>query len=86
MAPDHAAFPLGTQVRIAPQEVLEEFRRTWAFHNKLQSEQLRYARQLAVVEDIGYYHGGDPLYRLHDVPELWHECCLRLANPGKPAS
>ncbi len=69
-------FPKGSRVRIAGRSFLEEFSRTWKLHNKLNPEQLNYAGQIAVVEDVGFYHGGDELYRLHGVPGIWHEQCL----------
>lgn len=78
-APYHEKFPAGTSVRIANLLTLTEFRRTWKHHNKLQEQQLSYADQIAVVKQVGFYHGGDALYELGGVPGVWHECCLRLA-------
>ncbi len=51
----------------------------WNYHHKLQLEQLAYANAAAVVEKVGFYHGGDVLYNLKDVPGIWHEQCLRPA-------
>jgi len=55
---------------------LEHFLATWKFHNKLTQEQLAYADHVAEVESIGFYHAGDELYRLKEVPGIWHEACL----------
>lgn len=32
-----------------------------------------------MVEKVGFYHGGDPLYKLDGVPGVWHEECLEAA-------
>lgn len=71
-----ALYPEGTSVRIASRADLEKFRDTWRFHHKLEAAQLPHAGQVARVAEIGYYHGGDVLYRLEDVPGFWHESCL----------
>ena len=70
------AFPIGSQVRIASLPQLQRFRATWKYHHPLTLEQLESADVLASVDKIGYYHGGDVLYELRDVPGIWHECCL----------
>jgi hypothetical protein len=75
--PYHEKFPAGTSVRIADLLTLEEFHRTWKYHNKLQEQQLGYYDQIAAVKQVGFYHGGDALYELEGVPGVWHECCLR---------
>jgi hypothetical protein len=66
----------GSTVKIANRVFLEDFLRTWKLHNKLQPAQLNYAAQVAEVESVGFYHGGDELYKLNDVPGIWHEECL----------
>ena len=71
-----AEFPKGSKVRVADRAALEQFLRTWKYHNKLSHEQLNYASQVAVVESVGFYHGGDELYVLRDIPGVWHEACL----------
>ena len=76
--PYHEKFPAGTSVRIADVLTLQEFRRSWQYHNKLEERQLGYHDQIAVVKQVGFYHGGDALYELEEVPGIWHECCLRL--------
>ena len=73
-------YPVGSIVRIVNAERLEEFRRTWRFHNKLTSAQLAYADRVARVDRVGYYHGGDVLYHLEGVPGIWHEGCLGPAD------
>lgn len=72
-------FPKGSKVKIARREFLEEFLKTWKFHNKLKPDQLNYADQIAEVESIGFYHGGDELYKLNGIPGIWHEQCLEAA-------
>jgi hypothetical protein len=74
--PYNAEFAEGSQVRIASRTYLEEFQRTWQHHNKLTDQQLNYAETLARVASIGFYHGGDEIYELDDVPGVWHESCL----------
>ena len=77
--PYKAEFPAGTQVRIADQAFLQDFMATWKYHHELRPEQLVYADHTVRVTDVGFYHGGDPLYNLEGVPGLWHERCLRAA-------
>jgi len=55
---------------------LQAFQRTWTYHHKLNSEQLSYADTIAEVEEVGFYHGGDVLYKLRSVPGIWLEECL----------
>ena len=70
-------------VRIAGRQILEEFREDWQFHDPLTPEQLLCADRSARVAGVGFYHGGDPLYSLENIPGVWHECCLLLAQyPG----
>jgi hypothetical protein len=78
--PYKAEYPEGSRVRIASRLALEEFMRSWAHHNKLQPEQLDYADQVARVESVGFYHGGDELYKLQGIPGIWHEQCLHDAG------
>jgi hypothetical protein len=74
--PYEAKFPVGSSVRVKDRASLEQFARTWKLHDPLTSDQLEYANKAATVEDIGYYHGGDPLYKLSGVSGVWHESCL----------
>jgi hypothetical protein len=75
--PYTAEFQEGSIVRIADLPLLENFLSTWKLHNPLEPDQLRYADRIAVVESVAFYHGGDELYRLVDIPGIWHEQCLR---------
>jgi hypothetical protein len=72
-------FPQGTRVRIASGELLEGFRPNWRFHNPLLTDQLAFAG-VAVVDSVAFYHGGDELYQLRDIPGLWHEACLESGS------
>ncbi len=79
MKPYEEAFSAGSQVRIADRPVLEQFFKTWKFHNPLRPEQLPFAGKAAKVANVGFYHGGDPLYVLEGIPGVWHEQCLTRA-------
>jgi hypothetical protein len=79
MANYNAVFPCGTQVKIAGRETLENFFRSWRYHNPLKQEQLELAGKNATVKEVGFYHGGDSLYVLNEVPGTWHEECLQSA-------
>lgn len=74
--PYEALYPAGTKVRIADRSALEAFAKGWKFHNPLTPEQMPFAARVATVKSVGYYHGGDVLYVLQDVPGVWHETCL----------
>jgi hypothetical protein len=78
--PYKEAFPVGTEVRVADRGFLIHFMETWQYHHRLRPEQLEYAGRLTMVDEVGFYHGGDPVYTLRDIPGLWLEQCLR---PGK---
>lgn len=41
--PYKAEFPKGSKVKIADRAFLEDFRKTWKFHNKLEPIQSNYA-------------------------------------------
>ena len=72
-----AEYPVGSSVRVAPRDMLLEFMRPkWRFHHPLQPEQLECAGRVARVKDVSFYHGGDELYELVDIPGIWHEDCL----------
>lgn len=79
MAPYQEKFPVGTVVRISDLSRLEEFQRTWRFHHKLQEIQLEFAGQIAEVANVSYYHGGDVIYQLQNIPGIWHEQCLEAS-------
>ncbi|MBV6497206.1 MAG: hypothetical protein DYH05_06270 [Acidobacteria bacterium ACB1] len=69
-------FSVGSRVRIDDKQALERFLRRWKYHHALQLEQLSYAGQTAVVKSVMFYHGGDELYELVNIPGIWHEECL----------
>jgi hypothetical protein len=69
-------FPAGARVRIKGELELQRFAREWKYHNPLAPEQLPFAGFTATVEEVGFYHGGDPIYRLAEIPGVWHEECL----------
>jgi hypothetical protein len=73
-----ASFLVGTRVRIASRTRLERHRSEWKFHHKLQSDQLDYGNSITTVKEVSFYHGGDPLYVLKNVPGIWHEELLEL--------
>lgn len=74
--PYEAQFPLGAVVRVRDRPELERFAREWKYHDPLTPEQISRAGSETVVEDLGFYHGGDPLYKLAGLPGVWHEECL----------
>jgi hypothetical protein len=76
MKPYEEEFPVGSEVTIASYAVLEQFLKSWKFHNPLKLEQLEFAGKEAKVAKVGFYHGGDPLYVLDGIPGIWHEQCL----------
>lgn len=69
-------YPVGNIVQVAKRDFLEDFMQTWKFHHRLQPEQLAHAGVVGKVKSVGFYHGGDVLYEIEDVPGIWHECCL----------
>jgi hypothetical protein len=73
-------FRNGTRVEIAGRDVLEDFFQSWASHHKLDSSQLDYAGRTAEVESHSIYHNGDVLYRLKDIPGIWHQHMLSLGE------
>ncbi len=74
--PYHEKFPKGTLVRIVGLSELEQFRTAWKLHHPLQPNQFEHAGALARVREVAFYHGGEVLYQLDDVPGTWHESCL----------
>lgn len=75
------AFPKGSTVKIQNRSFLENFLNSWKLHNRLSPEQLNYAEQIAEVESVGFYHGGDELYKLKNIPGIWHKQCLEAYTP-----
>jgi hypothetical protein len=71
-------YPVGSPVKIAPLEELEEFMKTYKYHHALVPEQLEYAGMLTIVRTVGYYHGGDVVYTLEATEKFaWLEPSLR---------
>jgi hypothetical protein len=75
--PYKEAFPAGAKVRVADRQFLELFLKEWKYHHKLTHDHLQYADHESIVKGVAFYHGGDPVYTLEDVPGLWLEQCLR---------
>ena len=76
MAEYREAFRVGDRVRVASRATLVRFRDEWQLHTPLTDEQLGFADRPAVVREVGFYHGGDALYVLQNLPGMWHEPCL----------
>jgi hypothetical protein len=72
-------FYAGEVIKIATRTSLENFLKSWRYHNKLEELQLEFAEQTAIVKEVGFYHGGDVLYALEGIPGIWHEECLAKA-------
>lgn len=72
----HERFPVGSRVRVASRERLDQFIRTWRFYNPLTAQQLPFAGRETTVRQVGFYHGGDALYTLDNIPGVWHEPCI----------
>jgi hypothetical protein len=73
-------FPKRSIVRVISRIALETFAHDWKYHHKLQPEQLEYAGVTANVKEVSFYHGGDVLYMLDNVPGIWHEPCLESVD------
>jgi hypothetical protein len=71
-------FPKGSLVRVKDQATLESFKKEWRLHNPLKSAQLVYAGKEGRVAEVSFYHGGDVLYTVAEMPGVWHEQCLEL--------
>jgi hypothetical protein len=67
-------------VRVIASEALAIFAKSWKHHHKLQDEQMKFAGATAVVEEVSFYHGGDQLYKLGNLPGIWNEPCLESAT------
>jgi len=70
----------GSAVRVANESVLENFAKIWKLHHPLTPEQLAFAGRETIVTSVGFYHGGDVLYELRDLPGIWHERCVESAS------
>jgi hypothetical protein len=78
--PYKADFPAGTRVRILEIGNLIRFREHWKLHHPVSEEMLLFAGKTAIVKSVGFYHGGDELYELYEIPGTWHEECLMIAE------
>jgi hypothetical protein len=74
-------FPKGSRVRIVDRRRLTDFQRTWKFHDPVSDDMLAFAGRTSIVVGVGFYHGGDVLYQLADVPGVWHEVCVEADQP-----
>jgi hypothetical protein len=74
-----AEFEVGAEVRIADRAFLEAFLEAGQYHNELEPEQLEFAGRVAKVKSVEFFHGGDEIYTLEEVPGVWHEECLSAA-------
>jgi hypothetical protein len=74
-----ATFPEGSKVQVIPKAALETFVQGWKYHHKLRPDQMEYAGTTATVKEVTFYHGGDQLYVLENVPGIWNEPCLETA-------
>jgi hypothetical protein len=81
--PYKATFPEGSSVRVIPRAALEKFAREWTYHHKLLPEQMEFAGVTAIVKEVTFYHGGDQLYVLENLPGIWNEPCLESLDPRK---
>jgi hypothetical protein len=66
----------GSSVRIRSREQLEDLARSRKNQVKIDSNQLAFAGQIAMVKWSGLFHGGGYVYQLDGVPGYWHELVL----------
>ena len=78
--PYEALFAIGDRVVVEDRSVLEKFAREWKYHNPLMPSQIDSAGMHSTVKDVGFYHGGDPIYQLENVEGTWHEGCLKAST------
>jgi len=77
VAPYQEKYPAGSMVRLAALAKLEEQRESWKYHHPITDAHLLQAGRLARVKGVAFYHGGDPLYTLENIPSiLCHEFSL----------
>lgn len=83
MAADHGEkFAVGTLVCVEERDTLDRFLSTRTQHNPLTSDQLEYAGYKAVISEVAFDPGGEPLYSLENIPGTWYEACLRASSIG----
>jgi hypothetical protein len=68
MSPYPQRFFKDALVQIVGRAELEVFRAKWKFHHPLVEAQLPFAGRQATIVSVGFYHGGDVIYELADVP------------------
>jgi hypothetical protein len=69
-------FPVGSSVRVISRAALEGFAQGWKYHHKLLHEQMEFAGATSTGKEVSFYHGGDQLYVLENLPGIWNEPCL----------
>jgi hypothetical protein len=82
MPPYKEQFPVGSSIRVKSRAFLQQFQRDWKYHHPLSNEQLDFAGVAGTVKESAFYHGGDVLYTLLNIPGTWHEQCLECDNSG----
>jgi hypothetical protein len=75
-----ATFPRGSKVRVVSRTQLDDLARDWKYHHKLRPEQMECAGMVSTVKGLSFYHGGDQLYELENLPGIWNEPCLEAAD------
>ena len=80
LPPYQEQFPLGSRVRVKARPLLEQFQREWKYHHPISNDQVDAAGRTDTVKGVGFYHGGDVLYLLSEIPGTWHEVCLESAS------
>jgi hypothetical protein len=78
LPPYQELFPVGSRVRVKLRPFLEQFQRDWKYHHALSANHLDAAGKMDTVKSVGFYHGGDVLYRLSEISGTWHEACLEF--------
>lgn len=80
LPPYQEQFPVGSRVRVKPRSFLEQFQREWKYHHPISKDQIDAAGKTDSVKSVGFYHGGDVLYQLSEIPGTWHEECLESGH------
>jgi hypothetical protein len=74
------SFPVGSRIRVISKAALEKFAQSWKYHHKLLPEQMEFAGASSTVKEVSFYHGGDQLYVLENLPGIWNEPCIEPAD------
>jgi hypothetical protein len=80
LPPYQEQFPLGSRVRVKARPFLEQFQREWRYHHSDFRRSSRCRWGTDTIKGVGFYHGGDVLYELSQIPGTWHEVCLESAT------